>query len=335
MNSLLETGEGEERTLSGSGRSAPACFRVKRRARDAVRAGRRPLEPIRDEPRRDARSREGRRSCGPAPATRVSSASRGDSFEPVLLGTPTREIYSLAGGVGVDAETLWVGTRVSGLLRVQEAPWAALDLASGLPGDQVFCFLEEAGPGGREAIWIGTNAGAAVLEDGRVEAHGPETGLPAAQVRSLASSRDGGGGRAVWASVVGSGLHRFDGRRWSAVDAGPAFRSDDAVGPPRRRRRKRNRRSSGSGRRSRASAGSPTDAGASLGVAQGLPSDSVLSLLVDARRGRHGRSGSARGAAGSRRSSADRVVAVHDRGSGLPNNNILSLAEVHRPERPA
>ena len=255
---------------------------------------------------------------------------REDSFERVLLGAPTNEVYTLAGGVGVDAETLWVGTRVSGLLRVQEATWAAFDSASGLPGDQVFCFLEESRPGGRSAIWVGTNAGAAVLADGRVETHGIEKGLPASQVRSLASLRTEGGGRDVWASVVGSGLFRFDGRRWSAVDAGPSFRAgdaavllavDDGEGPP---ELWVGTEKSGLGRlvRGRWSA---------YGVAEGLPSDSVLSLLST--RGAAGRTvwvGTRGG--GLAEIVGGRVVAVHDRGSGLPNNNVLSLAEVSRPD---
>ncbi len=327
VNSLLETGEGEDRSL-WAGTFGSGLLRLKRGR--VTRFG-----PEGGLSSRFVTSLAAIPGAGGAPVvwagTRDAGVfrSRGAEFEPVVLGTATREIYSLAGGVGVDAETLWIGTRVSGLLRVQEAPWAALDLASGLPGDQVYCFLEESRPGGREAIWIGTNSGAAVLEDGRVETHGPEAGLPAAQVRSLTSRREGGGGRTVWASVVGSGLHRFDGRRWSAVDAGPSFRSEDAsvllavdggkepselwVGTEK----------SGLGRLSK---GRWT----AFGVAQGLPSESVLSLLST--RGEAARTvwvGTRGG--GLAQIVGDRVVAVYDRGSGLPNNNILSLAEVHRP----
>ncbi|MBK6407335.1 MAG: hypothetical protein IPF66_21335 [Holophagales bacterium] len=234
VNSLLETGEGEERAL-WAGTFGAGLLRLEK-----GRVSR--FGPEGGLSSRFITSLAAIPGAGGAPVvwagTRDAGVfrSRGAAFEPVVLGASTKEIYSLAGGVGVDADTLWIGTRVSGLLRVQEAPWAALDVASGLPGDQVYCFLEESRPGGRAAIWIGTNSGAAALEDGRVEAHGPETGLPAAQVRSLASYREGSVGRAVWASVVGSGPLPL---RWPALERRrrrPFLPFRRRVGPPRRRR---------------------------------------------------------------------------------------------------
>ena len=93
---------------------------------------------------------------------------------------------------------------------------------------------------------------------------------------------------------------------------------------------KRSRRSSGSVRRSRDCGRFSKGRWTALGVAQGLPSDSVLSLLTT--RGEAARTvwvGTRGG--GLAEIVGDRVVAVYDRDSGLPNNNILSLAEVHRP----
>jgi signal transduction histidine kinase/ligand-binding sensor domain-containing protein len=264
--------------------------------------------------------------------TRDSGVFRleGKAFERVTLGARATEVYSLEGGVGADAETLWVGTRLSGILRVQAAPWVAFDRASGLPGDQVFSFLEAPGPEGRQALWIGTSEGVALIEEGRPSMGTAGTGLPSSQVRSLVEVRSSGGGRNVWASIAGSGLYRRVGTRWAAVDARPAFRSDDAgvllaagsedgeaelwVGTEK----------SGLGRLSRGR-------WSALGVAQGLPSDSVLSLLET--RGGSGRTlwvGTRGG--GVAEVVAGRVVAIHDRGSGLPNNHVLSLAEVVWPE---
>ncbi len=327
VNSLLETGEGEERTL-WAGTFGAGVFRV--RGGRVTRFG-----PEGGLSSRFVTSLAAIPGVGGKPVVWTGTRDAGlfrlreESFEHVSLGSSPSEVYSLAGGIGADAETLWVGTRVSGLLRIQETTWVALDRASGLPGDQVYCLLEESRPAGLKAVWIGTNAGAALLENGRVEKHGPEKGLPASQVRSLASLRTEGGGREIWASVVGSGLLRFDGHRWSAVDAGASFRSEDAsvllavddgtgsaelwVGTEK----------SGLGHLSRGR-------WSAYGVAEGLPGDSVLSLL--ATRGAAGRTvwvGTRGG--GLAEIVGGRVVAVHDRRSGLPNNNILSLAEVRRP----
>jgi signal transduction histidine kinase/ligand-binding sensor domain-containing protein len=326
VNSLLETGEGAERTL-WAGTFGAGLFRVK--GGRVTRFG-----PGSGLSSRLVTSLAATPGPGGDPVVWAGTRDAGvfrlteDSFERVLLGAPINEVYTLAGGVGVDAETLWVGTRVSGLLRVQQAPWSAFDRASGLPGDQVFCFLEASDQKGRRAIWIGTNSGAAVLAGGHVETHGLAKGLPASQVRSLASLRTEGGGRDVWASVVGSGLYQFDGRRWRHVDAGPSFRAgdaavllavDDGEGPA---ELWVGTEKSGLGRLVRGR-------WSSYGVAEGLPSDSILSLLST--RGKGGRTvwvGTRGG--GLAEMAGGHVVAVHDRGSGLPNNNILSLAEVSR-----
>ncbi len=253
----------------------------------------------------------------------------GEAFEQVPLGAPLNEVYTLAAGAGADAPTLWVGTRLSGLARVQEARWAALDRASGLPGEQVFCFLEEAGPGGRPAFWLGTSGGVAIFEGGRFASHGAGAGLPAGQVRSLVAVPSGGR-REVWASLVGAGLWRYDGRRWQAVEARPAFRSDDAgvlladVDDAGRPVLWAGSERSGLGLYA-------AGRWRSWSAVEGLPSNSVLSLLST--RGDAGRTlwvGTRGG--GLAELAGGRVVAVHDRRTGLPNNHVLSLAEVRRPD---
>jgi signal transduction histidine kinase/ligand-binding sensor domain-containing protein len=327
-NSLLETGEGAGRTL-WVGTFGAGLFRV--RGGSVTRLGpesgltSRFVTSLAATPRPGGASDlwVGTRDAG---VFRLS----GDSFEHVPLGNAATEVYSLAGGAGTDPETLWVGTRFSGLARVQDAPWSAFDHTTGLPGDQVFSFLEAPGPRGREAIWIGTSGGVAVLEDGRLVLHGPATGLPALPVRSLVAFPRAGGPREVWASLVGAGLWRFDGTRWRVVEARPEFASDDAgvllldeddAGRP---ELWAGTEKSGLGRLS----GGRWSA---MGVADGLPGDSILSLLVT--RGTAGRTlwvGTRGG--GLAEVVAGRVVAVHDRRTGFPNNNVLSLAEVIGPD---
>lgn len=253
----------------------------------------------------------------------------GERFEAVRAGPSLSEIYTLAAGAGVRSGTLWVGTRLAGLSRVQEAPWAAFDRATGLPGEQVFSFLEEAGPGGRPAVWLGTSSGIAVVEDGRLLRQGPENGLPPYQVRSLVSFPSPGGRREVWASLTGAGLWRRDGGRWKPVEARPAFRSDDA-GPLLADEDEAGRpvlwvgsERSGLGRFS----GGRWKA---WGVADGLPAESVLSLLATP--GPAGRTlwvGTRGG--GLAEISGGRVVAIHDRRTGLPNNHVLALAVATGP----
>ncbi len=327
VNSLLETGEGAEKTL-WVGTFGAGLFRVN--AGRVMRYG--PGGGLASGLVTSLAATE-----GPGRAPLVWAGTRnagvfglaGDSFEPVPLGISASEVYSLAAGVGADAETLWIGTRLSGLVRVQKAPWASFDRATGLPGDEALCLLEARGPGGRNAVWIGTSGGVAVLEEGRLESHGVRRGLPAAPVRSLVAVRSPAGRQEVWASLIGAGLHRFDGVRWHLVDARPDFRSDDAgallaveveggatelwAGTEK----------SGLGRLFRGQ-------WSTLGVADGLPSDSILSLLsTDGPAGRTLWVGTRGG--GLAEVVGGRVVAVHDRGTGLPNNNVLSLAEVAGP----
>lgn len=250
----------------------------------------------------------------------------GDSLQAVLIGATRPEVYALTGGGAGGAETLWVGTRHAGLLRVQPTPWAPVDSASGLPGGQVHSFLSEAGPDGRETLWIGTSAGAVAVRDGRIVTQGRPTGLPPEPVRSLVSVRRPEGRREIWASLIGAGLFRLDGPTWRAVEARPAFRSDDAtvllatgggedgdevwVGSER----------SGLGRYSGGT-------WSVFGEAEGLPARSVLSLLET--RGAAGPTlwvGTRGG--GLAEIVGGRVARVHDRSSGLPNNVVLALAEV-------
>jgi signal transduction histidine kinase len=328
VNALLETGEGPERSLwvgtFGAGLFRLKAGRVTRYGQEGG-LGSRLVTSL-------------AATSGPTGETVVWVGSRdagvfrlvGEAFERVPLGVSMNEVYALAGGIGVDAGTLWVGTRLSGLARVQDAAWAVVDGATGLPGPQVFCLLEAPGPRGRPALWFGTSAGVAVAEDGRLATHGTDLGLPFGQVRSLVTVRGAGGRREVWASLIGAGLWRFDGSRWRAVEARPAFRSDDAgallaleddAGEPELWAGSE-RSGLGRFRRGRWSA---------IGTANGLPNESVLSLLATRRpAGRTIWVGTRGG--GLAEIVEGRVVSVHDRRTGLPNNHVLSLAEVVGPD---
>ena len=327
VNSLLQTGEGAERTL-WVGTFGAGLFAV--RGGTVARYG-----PDTGLESRLVTGLTATPGTGNVPAVWVGTRDagvfrlEGPGFRRVPLGDRVNEVYTLSGGIGADAETLWVGTRLSGLLRVQSAPWSAFDRESGLPGDQVFSFLEAPGPGGKEALWVGTSEGLAVFEKGRAAPREAGRGLPAAQVRSLAAFASGAGKQDVWASLVGHGLYRLDAGRWKKVDARPVFRSDDVgvllaaedeSGEP---ELWAGTEKSGLGRfrRGRWSV---------LGVREGLPSDSILSLLATRDAGTRTLWVGTRGG-GLAEVVDGRVVAVHDRGSGLPNNHVLSLARVARP----
>jgi signal transduction histidine kinase/ligand-binding sensor domain-containing protein len=257
---------------------------------------------------------------------------RGRTFEPVALGADPLSIYALSGGGVGAAETLWVGTRLSGLLRVQPTPWAPFDADSGLPGDQVFSFLETRGAEGRPEVWIGTSRGAALLRGGQLSVHGPATALPAGEVRSFTEVRGPGESSELWVSLTGAGIFRRDGARWRPIEARPAFRSDDAsVLLATRDETGRPVVWAGSERSGlgRFAAGRWT----TLGESDGLPARSVLSLLETRSPPARTLWAGTRGG-GLAELSGGRVVRVHDRTNGLPNNVVLALAEVTLPGGP-
>ena len=147
-------------------------------------------------------------------------------FVPVPLGRSITEVYSLHAGGEEDPGGLWIGTRTSGLLRLESASWLTLDRSSGLPTDQVLSFLETRDRAGAPVYWIGTAQGLAVIRGGRLHVEGAAQGLPGPQVLALAELREPGRAPEIWASVVGLGLVRRVGERWQRVDARPAFNTD-------------------------------------------------------------------------------------------------------------
>jgi diguanylate cyclase (GGDEF)-like protein len=253
----------------------------------------------------------------------------GDRFVPVPLRGSVLEVYWLLAGGEDDPGALWVGTRTAGLLRLEPASWLALDSSSGLPTDQVLGLLETRDEGGQPVHWIGTGNGLAVVRGSRLEVEGREQGLPGPQVLALAELRGRDRPPEIWASVVGLGLVRRVGRRWVRVDARPAFNADFGVwlyattaadgaavlwvGTER-------------GGLARMERGRWTV----LTTRDGLPSDHVVSLLETAVAGRRSLWVGTRGG-GVAEIADGRVAAKWDRASGLPNDDVLSLAEVRLP----
>jgi diguanylate cyclase (GGDEF)-like protein len=253
----------------------------------------------------------------------------GPRFVRVPLGASITEIYSLRAGGDDDPGVLWVGTRTSGLLRLAAASWVALDRSSGLPTDQVLGLLETRGGDGRPVYWIGTANGLAVIRGDRLRIEGAAQGLPGPQVLALAELRERGRPSEIWASLVGLGLVRRVGERWVRVDARPGFDADYGVW---------------------LLATNDEDGAAVLWVGternglarmkrgrwtvltrkDGLPSDHVVALLETEAAGRRSLWVGMRGG-GVAEIVEGRVVAAWNRASGLPNDEVMSLAEVALP----
>lgn len=250
----------------------------------------------------------------------------GERFTAVPLGASISEIYSVQAGGDDDPGALWVGTRADGLLRLEAASWVALDRSSGLPADQVLGLLETRDAEGQPVHWVGTNNGLAVIRGTRLVVEGLAEGLPGPQVLALAELRERGRPSEIWASVVGLGLVRRVGSRWARVDARPAFNADHGawllastapsgagilwVGTER----------SGLARRER---GRWTV----LTVRDGLPSDHVASLLETESGGRRSLWVGTRGG-GVAEVVDGRVTGTWGRSAGLPNEDVLALADV-------
>lgn len=141
------------------------------------------------------------------------------------LGSPP--VTSLAATPGPDGRGfVRVGTRLGGLARVQDAPWAAFDRDTGLPGEQVLGLLEAPGTRGRPAFCFGTGDGVTGLEEGRVSPP-RRSGLSCrSSARPAFRSDDAGvllavegeaGRPEVWAGGERSGLGHFAAGRWKSL----------------------------------------------------------------------------------------------------------------------
>jgi len=122
---------------------------------------------------------------------------------------PVRDqhILTLAEGAAGD---LWLGTQ-DGAHRLDGDDLESWTVADGLGSNVVQAFQVD--PAGR--VWIGTQAGLSVLEDGRVSAtYTAEDGLAHADVRALLEDRRG----RLWIGTQ-KGLSRFEGGRFETLTA--------------------------------------------------------------------------------------------------------------------
>ena len=145
--------------------------------------------------------------------------------------------------------SVWVGTS-DGLIRLKNGVESRFTIASGLADNYIYCLRED-----RDGtLWIGTKNGFSRLRNGEIESYRSKDGLSQSTVYSLMEDREGSlwagtknglnqflDGRAIpytvseglptnstgpvlqdrhgtiWAGTLGSGLARFDGRRFSVL----------------------------------------------------------------------------------------------------------------------
>ena len=126
-------------------------------------------------------------------------------------GLPSDRVWALyedrAGGV-------WAGTK-GGLARFQGGRWTAFTKAQGLAADLVFAIVSDAAGD----LWIGTVGGLSRLHDGRFTSFTPSDGLSNERIYCLLPARDG----SLWIGTAGGGLDRLkDGRFVNAIPASKA-----------------------------------------------------------------------------------------------------------------
>lgn len=82
---------------------------------------------------------------------------------------------------------VWAGTWGGGVSRYDGKRWTNYSTAEGLPGDHVFMLHEDA----NQQLWIGTNKGLAMWQDGKFKVLTRADGLYADDVFTMATSEDG------------------------------------------------------------------------------------------------------------------------------------------------
>jgi signal transduction histidine kinase/ligand-binding sensor domain-containing protein len=106
---------------------------------------------------------------------------------------------------------LWVGTDAAGLYRVAGGAAVHYTRENGLSDNHVARVHER--PDG--SVWIATDRGITVWQDGRFALYGTNDGLPSAQVRAFHEAGD-----SLWIGTYGGGLCRFRGGRFEKLPAG-------------------------------------------------------------------------------------------------------------------
>ncbi|MES1981636.1 MAG: two-component regulator propeller domain-containing protein [Pseudomonadota bacterium] len=83
---------------------------------------------------------------------------------------------------------VWAGTWGGGLSRFDGKTWKTYTTADGLPGNHIFMLHKDV----NEQIWIGTNKGLALWQDGKFKVMTRADGLLSDDVFSMATTKDGG-----------------------------------------------------------------------------------------------------------------------------------------------
>ncbi len=224
---------------------------------------------------------------------------------------------------------LWFGTQSGGLHRLAEGRWSTpLDPASRPAFARINALLASPGPGGKPALWAGSQDGGVVcLEGDAVTVFDTSSGLPTNRVWGLGASADDGGRTTIWAGTE-KGLARLlpGERRFATVPGLPpasvnsVLATRDAAG----------RATLWAGTYGSGVARLRDGAWDRLTAATGLPSDFVTSMVAGTSEGKPvvwiGTDG------GGVARVSDGGTVVLDIRSGLPANAVYSLLLTHANE---
>ncbi len=134
-------------------------------------------------------------------------------------GLADPSVYALAWTKGKGMEgSLWLGTRSSGVARIEPSRVRFYTPKDGLPDVTVFSLLEWPLEGGAAVLYAGTQAqGLAQFAGGRWRPASTPVTLRHANIRQLRETQDTEGRRVLWLMSGGAGLWRRTGETWESV----------------------------------------------------------------------------------------------------------------------
>ncbi len=151
-----------------------------------------------------------------------------ERFHPINLGIEgfgTWAVRRLVPTADLDGTPeLLAATGGGGVLRYRAGVWTVLDKSTGLPTNTLFSVTDAPAPGGRRAIWVGTQGfGAARWLDGKWTVYNTSNStLPNNSVLTVHASKDSNGHNVLWAGTEGGGAARLDldadGAAWTVFD---------------------------------------------------------------------------------------------------------------------
>ena len=112
-----------------------------------------------------------------------------------LRGIPVRALFGDSRGA------LWMGAGSAGLIRYLQGRFDQFTTHQGLPSDSVLSLAED----NEERLWIGTDAGLAILQDGRIQKLPGAGFLDGKPVTALFHDPAG----SIWLGATGVGIYRF------------------------------------------------------------------------------------------------------------------------------